>query len=153
MALGLALLTRSLRGRPAMSNSFVFVVQIDDVFAEKWRIESCRAPAVALLYGPAQIEMRRSTTFSRRRGGSPPAELQQWLCFMVLRISTTMRRSTTSSRREGGSLPAELDVVLLDGSAQSDSDAQINAVFAGKKRIASCRAPAVALPFGSAQNC
>ena len=82
--------------------------QINDVFAEKRRISSCRAPAVALLYGPAQIEMRRSTTFSRRRGGSHPAELLQWFCFMALRISTTMRRSTTSSRRGGGSPPAEL---------------------------------------------
>ena len=57
----------------------------------------------------ADHTMRRSTMSSRKRGGgSLPAELQQLLCAMALRRSTTMRRSTTSSRRRRGFPPAEL---------------------------------------------
>ena len=169
-----------------MSNSLVFVVQINDVFAERRRIASCRAPArLCSMVLRKPTTMRRSTTSSLRKGGSPPAELQQWLCSMALRRSRcadqrrfreeeedrflqssksffalwlcAYRQRCADQRRPRGEEEDRFlqssNIALLYGSAQIDSDAQINDVFAGKRRIASCRAPAVALPFGSAQSC
>ena len=71
--------------------------------------------------------MRRSTTSSPGRGGSPPAELQQWLCPLALRRA--VERSPVA-RRHGS--------------------AQFNDVFAISK-IAVCRAPPVARRHGSAR--
>ena len=125
--------------------------QINDVFAEKRRIASCRAPAVALRYGSAPIDndAQINDVFAgKKRIFSCRAPVVALL--YGLRISITMRRSTRLRGEEEDRLLQSSNIALLYGSAQINHNAQSNDVFAAKTRTASRGAQVVALLYGFA---